>query len=363
MTEVQTYYRAVDELSTHGRFAGFQDLNAYLDFPKEKVAVFQNNPYLSSDKVTAQILGVADGKIIGAVGVFPLHLIADQKCYEACACPLIHVHSDYRRTMYGVRLLQKTTDISAEKATINYGMSPDSVCLNKMFRFPLFPIRRFVYVKRSRHFFAQRLPKAIAWLLCPMMDVAFWLHRVLVGIVLFFRTFRWKVEQVNVDDEEAIHQFCELIEADEHRFREQMDSKGIKWILTNDFFPSAMADKRLYRVKVRGKAIGYFITRRSVKGARGRILEWQTVKGAESAIPWMLMRAAKLLIRNTDAVDVSVGLDETAIIKVLKKMLIPFTTQHAVVGARNDSPLRMHEGWDKAVNWRIRPAMGDGCFY
>ena len=81
MFEVRTFYRTVDELTSHGRFAEFKDLNAYLDFPKEKVSVFQNNPYLSSRQVTAQILGVTDGKIIGAVGMFPFHIIADKKRY------------------------------------------------------------------------------------------------------------------------------------------------------------------------------------------------------------------------------------------------------------------------------------------
>ncbi len=363
MNEVKSYYRTVDELSSHGRFADFQDLNAYLDFPKEKVAAFQSNPYLSSGQVTAQILGVTDGKIIGAVGVYPLRLIAEDKRYEACACPLIHVHSDYRRSMYGVVLLQKTVDVSVDKATINYGMSENSVRLNKIFRFPLFSIRQFAYVKRSRHFFAHRLPKAIGWILCPLMDVVFGLHRALVNVVVWFRTLRWKIEQVDVGNKEAIQQFCDLIAADEHRFREDMDPKGISWILTNDFFPADMTDKKLYSVKIKGQVIGYFMTRRSEHGARGRILEWQTVKGAESAIPWMLIRAAKLLIRNTDAVVVSVGAEEKAIIKVLKKLLVPFTTQHAVVGAHKDSPLRKHDGWDQAVNWRVRPAMGDGCFY
>ena len=193
--------------------------------------------------------------------------------------------------------------------------------------------------------------------------MVFGLHRALVNIVVWFRTLRWKIEQVDVGNKEAIQEFCDLIAADEHRFREDMDPQGIRWILTNDFFPAAMADKKLYCVKVKGQAIGYFMTRRSVKGTRGRILEWQTVKGAESAIPWMLIRAAKLLIRNTDAVVVSVGAEESAIIKVLKKLLVPFTTQYAVVGAREDSPLRSHDGWDQAVNWRVRPAMGDGCFY
>lgn len=363
MEEVQTYYRTVDELSSHGRFAEFEDLNAYLDFPKEKVEVFRNNPYLSSGQVTAQILGVTDGKIIGAVGMFPFHVIADKTCYEVCGCPLTHVHPDYRRTMYGVELALKTVDVSADRATLNYGLSKQSARLNRFLKAPLFDIRQFTYVKRSRVFFAQRLPKTVGWILCPMMDMVFGLHRTLVNIVVWFRTFRWKIERVDVEDEESIQHFCDMVTTDEHRFREDMDSKGIQWILTNDFFPSAMADKRLYRVSVKGKTIGYFMTRRSEHGKRGRILEWQTEKGAESAIPWMLMCAAKLLIQNTEAVVVSVGAEEKAIIKVLKKLLVPFTTQHAVVGAREDSPLRSHDGWDQAVNWRIRPAMGDGCFY
>ena len=363
MKEVQTYYRTVDELSSHGRFAEFEDLNAYLDFPKEKVAVFQNNPYLTSGQVTAQMLGVVDGKIMGAVGVFPLHVLADKKCYEACACPLIHVHPDYRKTMYGIELSQKTGDISADKATINYGLSKKAARLNRYLQAPLFEIRQFSYVKRSRHFFKQRLPKAVSWLACPLMDVAFWFHRVFVGIVVWFRTFRWKIERVDVNDEESLQSFCDMVATDEHHFREQIEPKWIRWVLTNDFFPAAMADKRLYRVSVKGRGVGYFMTRRSEHGKRGRILEWQTVKDVESAIPWMLIRAAKLLLRNTDAVVVSVGTEEKAIIKVLKKLLVPFTTQYAIVGAREDSPLRKHDGWDLAVNWRIRPAMGDGCFY
>ena len=363
MKEVTTYYRTVDELSFHGRFAEFEDLNAYLDFPKEKVAVFQNNPYLSSGQVAAQILGVVDGKIIGAEGSFPFHIVAGQKGYEVCACPLSHVHPDYRRTGYGIEMAQKTVDLPADKATLNYGLSEKSARLNRYFGTPVFDVRQFAYVKRSRHFFKQRLPKAVGWFLCPLMDVAFGLHRALVNVVVWFHTLRWKIEQVDVGDKEAIQQFCDLIATDEHRFREDMDPKGISWILTNDFFPATMADKKLYHVKIKDHVIGYFMTRRSEHGARGRILEWQTVKGEESAIPWMLMRAAKLLIRYTDAVVVSVGAEEKTIIKVLKKLLVPFTTQHAVVGAREDSPLRTHEGWDQAVNWRIRPAMGDGCFY
>ena len=353
----------VDELSSHGRFSEFEDLNAYLDFPKEKVAAFQNNPYLTSGQVTAQMLGVVDGKIMGAIGSFPFHIIADQKCYEVCACPLIHVHPAYRRTMYGAELSQKTVDLPTDKATLNYGLSEKSARLNRYLGAPIFDIRQFAYVKRSRHFFKQRLPKTVSWFVCPMMDLAFWLHRVFVGIVVWLRTFRWKIERVDVNDEESLRSFCNMVATDEHHFREQIEPKWIQWVLMNDFFPSAMADKKLYCVKVKGKAIGYFMTRRSEHGARGRILEWQTVKGSESAIPWMLIRAAKLLIRNTDAVVVSVGAEENAVIKVLKKLLIPFTSQYAIVGAREDSPLRAHDGWDQAVNWRVRPAMGDGCFY
>lgn len=363
MNAVQTYYRTVDELASHGRFSDFQDLNSYLDFPQEKVAVFQRNPYLSSGQVTAQILGVIDGKIMGAVGAFPLPIVAEKDRYEVGAYPLIHVHPDYRWTMYGVELVGKMMDLPVDKGMIGYGLSKQSLRLDRCLKIPLFDVKQFAYVRRSRHFFSSRLPKAIRWLACPLMDVAFWLHRVFASVVVGLRTFRWKIEQVDVNDDAAFHTFCDMVTSDEHRFRQQVDSRWIQWVLTTDFFPLTMADKRFYCVKVKGQKIGYFMTRRSEHGTRGRILEWQTVKGSESAIPWMLLRAAKLLIRNTDAVVVSVGAEERAVIKVLKRLLIPFTTQYVVVGAHKDSPLRTHEGWDQAVNWRIRPAMGDGCFY
>ena len=173
MNAVQTYYRTVDELASHGRFSDFQDLNSYLDFPQEKVAVFQRNPYLSSGQVTAQILGVIDGKIMGAVGAFPLPIVAEKDRYEVGAYPLIHVHPDYRWTMYGVELVGKMMDLPVDKGMIGYGLSKQSLRLDRCLKIPLFDVKQFAYVRRSRHFFSSRLPKAIRWLACPLMDVAF----------------------------------------------------------------------------------------------------------------------------------------------------------------------------------------------
>ncbi len=363
MDDVQTYYRTVDELSSHGRFASLEDLNAYLDFSPEKVRTFEQNPYLKTKQTTAQILGVTDGKIIGAVGVFPLHVWADGKDYEACACPLIHVHPDYRKTLYGIDLSKATATISADKMTINCGLSHMSAKMNKLFKTPVFPLRQFAYVKRSRLFFGQRIPRVLHWLVLPLMDVAFAVHRCLVAIAVGIKTRKWAIEQIGLDDKTSIQQYCELVKDDSHRFREHIGPEWVEWVLTNDFFPLEVADKRLYKVSLKGQTVGFFMTRLTEQGARGRIIEWQIVSGFEKLLPWMLMRAAKMLLRKADASIVAVGEDEHDAIRTLKHWLLPFPNQHAVIGAHKTSPLRQHDGWREAKNWRVRPAMGDGCFY
>ena len=363
MDDVQTYYRTVDELSSHGRFASLEDLNSYLDFSPEKVRTFEQNPYLKTKETTAQLLGVTDGKIIGAVGVFPLRVCADDKKYEACACPLIHVLPDYRKTLYGIDLSKATATVSADKMTINCGLSHMSAKMNKLFKTPVFPLRQFAYVKRSRLFFGQRIPRWLHWMALPLMDVAFAVHRCLASLSVAIKTHSWIVERISVDDEDRIKEFCELIKSDPHRFREHIGPEWVNWVLTNDFFPLEVADKRLYRVSLKGQTIGFFMTRLTEQGARGRIIEWQVAPGFEKSLPWMMMLAARLLVKKADASIVALGEDEHDAIRTLKHWLLPFPNQHAVIGAHKTSPLRQHDGWREARNWRIRPAMGDGCFY
>ena len=361
--DIVTEYRTVSELSSQGRFAHCADLNSYLCFTPEKVRAFEDNPYLRSSNVPAQIIGVSDCKIIGAVGVFPLRVWADEQQYEACACPLIHVHPDYRKTLYGIDLSNATVSVSADKITVNCGLSHMSAKMNKLTKTPVFPLRQFVYVKRSRVFFMERIPRLLRLFVLPLMDCVFACHRMVVSLAVAIKTRGWRFEQIGVEDGAAIGEFCELVRNDPHRFREHIGPEWVHWVLTNDFFPLDMADKRLYRVRKDNETMGFFITRLTSRGSRGRIIEWQMKPEHEGMLPWMMMWAAKMLVKKADASIVALGEDEHDAIRTLKHLLLPFPNQHAVIGAHKTSPLRQHDGWREAKNWRIRPAMGDGCFY
>lgn len=48
MSNLQTYYRSVGELSSRGCFASLKDVNAFIDFSPEKVRTFERNPHLNT---------------------------------------------------------------------------------------------------------------------------------------------------------------------------------------------------------------------------------------------------------------------------------------------------------------------------
>ena len=142
-----------------------------------------------------------------------------------------------------------------------------------------------------------------------------------------------------------------------------MSPEFLKWVLENDFDPVELADKRLWRVSVKDKVMGFVMTRVSNMGARVRVVEWQAVPGEEKEIPWMILAAAFKALGGHSAVVISVDSNDKGLVSTLRRLLPRLPDQAATVNVSAGSPLERHEGWKDQANWRIRPIMGDCAFY
>ena len=326
------------------------------------ISVYKSNPSLGDDARPAELLGVADGKIFAGVGFMPIKILADGSEYETSANPNTQVAAEYRKTGFALDILQFALDCPRDKIRLDFYVSPSARKAIKLYGGVVFDIRQFTVVKKSSLFLKGRfhIPTWIENLVCAGLDVLMFFYRAVIGLVTTVRTIGWEVSIA--DDEENLDRFAELISEDSHRFKVVEDVAFLKWILSNDFCGREVAQKHLWKIERRGDLIGYVMMRQDGDG-RGRIIDWQIIKGKESLLGRVLLLAARKLIKTTKAVVISVSAADSDLVRCFKHLLLPLPIQAATVGADTESPLRKHVGWEDARNWRIRPTMGDSGLY
>lgn len=359
--KVITEYRTISELSTIGRFASYEDPDKLIYTNPQIIKTFQTNPYVVSEDDVAQIIGVVSNRIIGGIGSLRLKISADNCDYVATANVDTFVNPEFRKTCYAIDMMSISINIPKDHCTINFNISPVARKVAKLMGRAIFLVRQFVLVRRSKFFFASRLPKLVAMIVCPLLDVAFWLNRMIVAAIVKVVTIGYKLQDV-ANDDEKVAEFAGMIAADKHRFREHMGVEWFKWMLNNDFQDQANSRKRIFKIEKNGERVGFVMVRNSDHGKRGRVIDWQFEEKFEKMTPWLLLKAA-LKIEGAEAVVIAIDKTDEYTLKILGRMLLHIPDQCAGVGAGAKSPLKQHEGWKEAKNWRIRPSMGDAAFY
>lgn len=356
---IVTEYRTIDELSAVGKFTDYKDPDRILYTDSQIIKTFQSNPYVDSGDDVAQIVGVTGKRIIGGVGSLRLRIVADKCSYVATANVDTFVNPDYRKSCYAIDLMSISINIPKDRCAVNFNISPVARKVAKLMGRAIFLVRQFVVVRRSRFFLMGRLPKFFTFLACPLLDVVFWLNRIVVGVVVKLKMMGYRLQEVGV---ESVAEFAEMIAEDKHRFRQHMGVEWFKWMLNNDFQDQENSRKRIFRIEWEGERVGFILVRNSNHGKRGRLIEWQFEEKYESKTPWLLLMAA-LKIKDADATVIAIDKTDVRSLKVLGRILMHIPDQCAGVGAGTKSPLKRHEGWKEAKNWRIRPALGDAAFY
>jgi len=360
--KVESIVRRVADLGNPDSLRGLSDPYGIAIRSSDVISAYKSNPSLANDECPAELLGVADGKIFAGVGFMPIRILADGSEYETSANPNTQVAAEYRKTGFALDILQFAIDCPRDRIRLDFYVSPSARKAIKLYGGVVFDIRQFAMVKKSSLFLKGRLnfPAWIRNMVCIGLDALMFFHRAFVGLITMVRTIGWRMSMA--DDDENLNRFAELISEDTHRFKVMEDVAFLKWLLANDFCGKNVAQKHLWKVEKRGDLIGYVMMRQDGEG-RGRIIDWQIVKGKESLLARMLLFASKKLIKTTKAVVVSVSATDLDLVKSFRHLLLPLPMQAATLGADDGSPLRKHVGWEDANNWRIRPTMGDSGLY
>lgn len=360
---VKTHFRSVAELGDSSWPNQFADPYKLIERSAWRVRTFQRNPYLKDTRHPAQMIGVVDGKAMGYIGPFPLHMFADGRIYEAEAGDDLFVHPDYRKSGYALDIMETLNNLSCDHLSINTGLSDMAQRLCQLLGQTNFTVLKFAYIKRCGHLFDAVLPKAARMVICPCLNVAFWCHRQLLGVLLSFKVRGLLMKEISSEDDASLSAASELIRADSRRFRQDIDERWLKWVLENDFSDDPKMVKKMYGIYRKGTMIGFALVRTSIRSGRCRILEWQFDKASSTKEPWLLIWIARQLIRSANFVAIAVGAEDKPVVGVLSKLLPQTKRQMVSIGLGENSPLQKHQGYDDPRNWRLRPGMGDSCFY
>jgi len=359
--KVEILFRAVEELTSLDRYSSFEDPDHCLISSKSVIATYCGNPYLRTNTQPSQVVGVVGNRIIGAVGALPMRMVADGKSYETSANPDTWVNPDFRKTGLALDLIEAGRNMSPDKIAVDFYVSRVARKVAGLMGSAVFTISQFALVRKSAEFFAQRMSSYLVWMVCPMLDILFAVHRIAVGLIVSAKTRGWRIEDVS--NAAGFCVFASLVALDKHRFREEVSTTYLKWLFANDFDTVEMADKHLWKVSKGDDVYGYVLTRVSNRGKRTRLIEWQSTDGNEDLLPWMMLKIATCVLRKTNAVVLSVSSEDVPIVRVFKRLLPRIPDQAATVGVGDCSSLEQHQGWRIQNNWRIRPAMGDCGFY
>ena len=322
-----------------------------------------SNPFMKTRRDVYQISGNLNGSKIASVGIFNLRILADGISYDVIGGGGLNVAPEYRHTGYALELYEYMKTISPDKVFIGYGLSQKARKLARAMGAAVFDVSRFLCIRKSRYFMENYMPRHNNPIKTAILDVICWFHRRFVAFLTRIKTFQLKVEHVGSLDTRVLDDYAGLVAMENKRFRQDVTTGWIEWILNNDFIDPVQADKRLFRVSIGNNRVGYFITRYSKEGRLGCVIDWQIDGQHLKYEPWILLRAMFTLFPKAHAVALAVSKTESRTTKVLKRLLVPCPDQVAEVAPGDDSPLVAHDGWRDQTNWRIRPSMGDGAFY
>lgn len=361
---VTTIIRTVDQVCKGDAPVGFTGPASLIGVNEGRRDAFLENPFLGDGNQALQIIGHINHEVVGRLNVFPLEIVADGQVITANCGDSLYVRDEYRKTLYGVALLDKLNNVSKDRVSLSAGFSVAAQQLIRLLKNTVYPLRKFMLVRRSRAILAGfgRLHPLIYLSLFFDMGLALynWVGKCRTRIALR----GYELVEVGYDDDVAITKFCKMIADDSHRFRENITPSWVRWVLKNDFHKDWLLSKKLYGYKKRGEFVAFVMTRSTQENGYkiGKIIEWQVDERCRFLERNMIMCAMLKELRDLDYVYLSIGEIDSTGMNWRNGFLPGLGCQVISIGMGKDSPLRQHEGFDNVANWRLRGGMGDLCF-
>lgn len=365
--KVESRLLSLDEVCVDRPLEGITDPDGMVGINDGRKAAFRNCPMWKDGGRLTQIVGIVGNEAIGRLNVFPLEVVADGKVFSAVCGDSLFVREKFRNTLYAVSLMTRLNTISGDRLSLSAGFSPKARQVIKAIRNTVFLLNKYIVVRRTRSILPtigrRRLLSKFSWLFDLMLAPYHFIMRMANRVKI--RGFQF--EEIPVDDRKALAEFAKLIENDEHRFRENMTSEVLDWILHNDFVQDRLIAKRVFGYKKGGRYVAFIMTRegRTSSGCRiGRVFEWQTQREYRKYEPYFLL---DVMYRSAgsklDCMAIEVGDEDAANYSVFKGFLPGGIASVISIGVGKDSPFKACEGYGEMANWRLRSGMGDLCFW
>lgn len=361
---VETIVQTVDQVCRDDLITGYCDPKALIGVNAGRKDAFAQNPFLRDGERDLQLIGHVGREVVGRLNVFPLEIVADGEVLSAYCGDSLYVRDEYRKTLYGVVLLDKLNNVSKDRVSLSAGFSPVAQKLIRMLKNTVYPLHRFMQVRRSRAIFSgcgrMRFLTHFSWLFDAAFALYNWIFRCWIRIALR----EYELVEIRQDDNAAIARFCELVAKDGHRFRENITPQWVRWVLENDFHKDWLLAKRLYGYRKDGEYVAFVMTRCTQEGnARiGKVIEWQSDGLRTPLERKMILCVMQRELCELDCVYISMG-EPDAIGMNWANGFLPGLGCHVIsIGMGKGASLRMHDGVDNAANWRLRGGMGDLCF-
>ena len=366
--KVETLVRSVPEIEMGGLKFPVVDPEGLSYLNEGRVSTFRHNPFLSDDSSPAQFLGLVQNEVIGGINLFPIEVVAEGKIFDAVGGDSLYVREKYRSTMYSIPLMDKLNNISKDGISLCAGFTAKSLQVIKVLGNAIFPLRQFLLIRKTRPFFNRvDIVRKFRCLSC-VVDLAILPYKIAMHILSTITTPCIRILPISeTDREKEAKAFSAFICRDKHPYRENVTAEWIQWVLTNDFAKKNLVNKQLVKIVKGGVIVGYAIVRvgwdKTFEGTVGKIVEWQIDEGHQDKEPWILIRVARWILKKCDFVILSVDAQDSKICGCFKKLMPSVSRNVASIGAGRLSPLRTMIGYKEPSNWRIRPGMGDMCFF
>lgn len=365
--KVQILTRTVRGLTEDRSFDGFEDPWRLLPFEPCKLKTYRENPYLTDWEQTCQFFGVKDNRVVGRRNSYPARIVAKGHVYNTRISGSVFVEEKSRSSMLAITMLNKALKLPEGDLNINCGLSPVNRKFYRLYGSPMFRLVCFNVGGIWNKYYKGNGYKGWKRVAANMISVAISLLNHLSCCCFGWLKFKglpdWKIREVDAADDAFIDRACEMVNLDSHPYREEITPAWIKWTLSNDFCAGVCKAKKIYGVYDGEALVGFALVRYSSEWGRCKIYEWQLAKEYEGQEGEFLSLMAKEMRKHGSSIAIGVGEDSVSTITFLRKRFADVGEDYAVVTMRKDSRFSDFQGIRDSTNWRVRPGMGDACFW
>lgn len=355
--------RNLKELDQPGLPNEIEDPELLAPPPGNTLYSFQHNPYKERKNFVWQYLSLLGSKIVGHLGLFPIHLRCEGELVDATSGSDLFISEQSRKFGVGINLMEDFFSDMEKEIFVAYGISSMAEPLYRFMGTTIGKVKVLTMLIRSDaklKFVANGRLQSLA----PLVDIGLKAYRIFLNFKLSRIKKTLRIEEcaeipVEVDS---------ILQADRHPYAEWHGHEYLQWLKDYPIY-KPVGSRKFFALYHQDEMVGFFMTDEFVENVkhrdkhiqirRGVVLEWGS-KSEESLPENLLVLMALLHFGNRVHTSVLHAHDAPLVdfLTRIGKMRVSSTYNWGLkVGSL--SPFVQDKAMLNMDNWRIRTAMGD----